>query len=503
MNDGFIEYENYIDEEDEHILSIDEFYLFQDGSIYKIFLIELENDIIIKYRKYEKKIQINEISSLINKRFNSIHESYLFLSKLFDDNQIKIKNINVNRSFRLSFYLNNINTDEIELNLLYNENQSNSILEEIYYKYNSLLTNFKDIKQEIKKLKKEQKNIKLIQNSENPKEIQFSNDIATDSFAGFSYDDSFTVFRSINNILKLVYATKNKSILCYDLDRKVLSNKSFNAHNNYITNFKHYLDSINRRDIIMSISKKDNNLKLWNANTWENICNIINVNRNDFLYSSCFMKDNNNDYIITSNGCNRQFYMNIHNFEPMKIYNFMGEKIKDIDNSDDCTFYVDTYYDDKLSKNFIITGNYNYIKSYDYDKNELYRKYYENNNGIHPSVIIKKSEEKIKLIESCEDGIIRMWGFHSGDLIRKIKTDNDNLYGICLWNDNYAFVGCKDQTIKLIELKNGLLIKTIKGHKGRIISFKKIIEPNIGEYLFSQGLDQKIKLWINKDNNLN
>ena len=504
MNDSIIENENnIIDEEGELILSIDEFYLFQDGSIYKIFLIELEDDIIIKYRKYEKKIKLNDISSLTNKRFNSIHEIFVFFSKLFEDNKIRIKNINANRSFRLSFYLNNVNTDEIELNLIYNENQSNSILEEINNKYNTLLTNFKNIKQEIKKLKKEQKNIKIIQNNENPKEIQFSNDIATDSFAGFSYDDSFTVFRSINNILKLVYATKNKSIFCYDLDRKILSNKQFNAHNNYITNFKHYLDSINRRDIIMSISKKDNNLKLWNANTWENFCNITNVNRNDFLYSSCFMKDNSNDYIITSNGCNRQFYMNIHNFEPLKIYNFRGEKIKDINNSDDCTFFVDTYYDDKLSKNFIITGNYNYIKSYDYDKNELYRKYYENNNGIHPSVIIKKSEEKIKLIESCEDGIIRMWGFHSGDLIRKIKTDNDNLYGVCLWNDNYAFVGCKDQTIKLIELKNGLLIKTIKGHKGRIISFKKIIEPNIGEYLFSQGLDQKIKLWINKENKLN
>ena len=90
-------------------------------------------------------------------------------------------------------------------------------------------------------------------------------------------------------------------------------------------------------------------------------------------------------------------------------------------------------------------------------------------------------------------------------MIRKIKTDNNNLYGICLWNDNYAFVGGKDQTIKLIELKNGLLIKTFKGHKGRIISFKKMVDPNEGEYLFSQGLDQKIKLWINKkdENELN
>ena len=219
----------------------------------------------------------------------------------------------------------------------------------------------KQAKREIKNLKKEQKNIKIIQNNENPKDIKFSNDIATDSYAGFSYDDSFTVFRSINNILTLVYATKNKSIIIYDLNRKSVSNKLFNCHSNFITNFRHYIDEINNRDIIMSLSKKDNNIKLWNANTWENICNITNINQNDFLYSACFLKDKNNNYIITSNGCNRQQYMNFHNFEPMKIYSFSGEKIKEIPNSDDCTFFVDTYYDKKLSKNFIITGNYNYI----------------------------------------------------------------------------------------------------------------------------------------------
>ena len=502
MSKSIIELEeNIIDQDDEPIFKINELFLFQDCTIYKIFLIETEN-IIIRYKKYEKKINLNEFASLTNKRFNSIEQCYEFLSKLFDNNQVKIKNINVGKEFKLSFYLNNMNVDEVELNLVYKENLSNSLLEEINKKYYKLLRKIKLANEEIKILKQQQKNLKLIKNNENPKEIKFSNDISTDSFAGYSYDDSFTVFRSITHILQLVYATKNKSIISYDLNRKSIINKLFNTHNNYITNFRHYLDNINKRDVVMSISKKDNNIKLWNANTWDNICNLINVNQNDFLYSSCFMKENNNNYIITSNGCNRQFYMNIHNFEPMKIYNFNGEKIKEINNSDDCTFFVDSYYDNKLSKNFIVTGNYNYIKSYDFDKNELYLKYYENNNGIHPSVIIKKSEEKIKLIESCEDGNIRIWGFHSGDLLRKIKTDNNNLYGLCLWNDNYAFVGCKDQTIKLIELKNGLLIKTIKGHKGRIISFKKIVEPNVGEYLLSQGLDQKIKLWINKKEEL-
>lgn len=511
MNDSLIKLDELlINDEIVQYIKINEFHLFQDDTIYTIILKESENELKITYKKYIKKLNLNEISTLTQQRFNSIHESFEYVSQLFEDKKISIKGINTNISLTLSInlnILNNFNFEEIEINLEYNNDEYNSFLEEMNNIFNNIINNMKDnmknLVNQFKKIEKE-KNVKIGQSNENPKDIKFGNDIAIDSFANFSYEDSFTVFHSINNILQLIYATKNKSIISYDLNNKKVSHKLFNCHNNFITSFRHYLDKVNNRDIIMSISKKDNNLKLWNANTWENICNLKEVNRNDFLYSASFLSENNNNYIITSNGCNRQQYMNLHNFELMKIYNFNGEKIKELPETNDCTFFVDIYYDKKLSKNFIITGNYNYIKSYDYDKGVVYHKYFECNNGIHPSVIVKESEEKIKIIESCEDGIIRIWGFHSGNIIRKIQTDNNNnLYGICLWNDNYAFVGCKDQTIKLIELKNGLLIKTIQGHNGRIISFKKIIDKNEGEYLLSQGLDQKIKLWINKKNELN
>ena len=496
------------DDSDESILKIDEYYLLYDKTIYKLNLCQMKYNISIKYKKYEIKLNLNEISSLIKNRFSSIEESYEYISDLFDGKKVYIDSIKEKSSMNLSLQISQgfAKSDKIEIKLIYNKDKSNLLLEELNNKIKELSQYVKEDKKELNSLKKEAKNMKIMQNNQIPKDIQYQNDVATDSFAGFSYEDSFTVFKSINNILELVYATKDKSIFVYDLNNTKFLHKLYKTHNNYITSFRHYLDKINTRDIIMSISKKDNNTKLWNANTWESITNIENVNQKDFLYSACFLNDNNTNYIITSNGCNRQYYMNIHNFEPLKIYDFNGEKIKELNNSKDCTFFIDSYLDEKLSKNFIVTGNYNYIKSYDYDKGEIYKKYFENNNGIHPSVIIKKSEEKIKLIESCEDGIIRIWEFHSGKLLRKIKTDNNNLYGLCLWNDNYAFVGCKDQTIKLIELKNGLLIKSYNNHKGRIISFKKIIEPDIGECLLSQGLDQKIKLWIlktKKELNLN
>ena len=211
--------------------------------------------------------------------------------------------------------LNNFNFEETEINLEYNNDEYNSFLEEMNNIFNNIINNMKEnmknLVNQFKKIEKE-KNVKIGQSNENPKDIKFGNDIAIDSFANFSYEDSFTVFHSINNILQLIYATKNKSIISYDLNNKKVSHKLFNCHNNFITSFRHYLDKVNNRDIIMSISKKDNNLKLWNANTWENICNLKEVNRNDFLYSASFLSENNNNYIITSNGCNRQQYMNLH-----------------------------------------------------------------------------------------------------------------------------------------------------------------------------------------------
>ena len=210
MGDSIIDFEEIKSLNDINFLKIEEFFIFQDGTIYKIVISELEDEISIKYKKYEEVLNIEEINSIFKIGFNSIDNCYKYISKFFENNKVLIKSIDLNKSIKLSFYLNDINSNDIEIELKYDENLNSSIYEELINKYNKLQKNIKEVKQELNYLKKEQKNIKIIQNSDNPKEIQFSADIAKDSFAGFSYDDSFTVFRSINNILQLIYATKNK-----------------------------------------------------------------------------------------------------------------------------------------------------------------------------------------------------------------------------------------------------------------------------------------------------
>ena len=264
------------------------------------------------------------------------------------------------------------------------------------------------------------------------------------------------------------------------------------AHKIHIINFRYYFDKRNKRDLLLSVAF-NNNIKLWNIKNFECLLNMQNINATGELFSSCFLNDKNNTYIVSSN-------YNINgNCDAIKIFDFEGNKIKEINDSNEKTFFIDNYYDIKLSKNYIITGNYGFVKSYDFHENKAYHKYYDNDNGYHTSIIINNYEEIIKLIESSENGYIRIWNFHSRELLNKIKINNQCLNGICLWNHDHLFIGCGDKRIKLLDLKSEKVIKDLIGHNNEVLTLKKIINPQIGNILISQGWhEDKIKLWLNK-----
>ena len=246
----------------------------------------------------------------------------------------------------------------------------------------------------------------------------------------------------------------------------------------------------------MSISGNDNNIKIWNTKNWECILNLTNINKSGYLESACFFQSNNNIYIITSN------YNYNNNPEPIKVYNFNGEKIKEITDSNKSTFFIDIYHDINLSKHYIITCNTCFSQSYiinvqkkDYILYHSYNDNDNNNNYLYTySVIIKNNNKIINLIESCSDGNIRIFNFHSGLLLNKIKIKNSRLYGMCLWNDNYLFVGCEDHTIKIINLKEGLIDESLNSHTGEVFTIKKVILSKYEECLISQS-QREIKLW--------
>ena len=322
-----------------------------------------------------------------------------------------------------------------------------------------------------------------------PKDAKFLRNLTDDLNYSLLIDNIFLVFNSIENILQLIYYNQNNFIVSLDLINNQKISQIKNEHNKFVTNFRHYLDKKNKRDLIIS-TYFDNCIKLWDNKNWECIFELQNIYDKGYLFSACFIEEINDTYIITSNYNFKEFP------ESIKVFDFKGNKIKEINNSREGTFFIDAYYDEYILKNFIVTGNRKCIKSYNYEENKLYHIYNDNANFNHYSIIFNNSEQVIKMIESSDDDIIRIWNFHSGELLNRIKLNNDGLYGICLLSNDYLFVGCGDSTIKLIDLTKGVILNELKNHLNCVISVKIVEFHKNDKYLISLGSDaDQIKLW--------
>ena len=450
-----------------------EYYLIKENTLYKIIISKRKNDIVIHCDSYEIIINNKDLSIILNIRFNSNEEVYEFFINTFQNKKVFIKDLIINISIKLLFKIKAFNKEkDIEIVLL-KKNECNN--------FNNDLN---------KKEKFNENSVIKI----NPKDIYFLNDLINNCYTYYPFlDNTFCVFNSVNDILYLIYANQDKSIISYNIIDNKKINEIKKAHNSYITNFRHHLNKNKKIDLIISISSDDNNIKLWNINNSECLLEIKNINKFGNLYSACFFNYNNDIYIVSSN------YNYYGDCEPLKVFDFNGNKIKELVDSNEQTYFIDTYYDNELNINFIITGNKKDVRAYDYINKEIYHKYDDNDNKGHYSVILFSKNDIKYLIESSEDKNIRLWDFHSGELKNKIQVSkNYCLNGFCLWDDKYLFAGCYDKTAKLIDLDKGIIIKTLNGHNSRVLTVKKIIHPEYGESLISQGWNEKIKLWIKK-----
>ena len=147
--------------------------------------------------------------------------------------------------------------------------------------------------------------------------------IANDSYKHCYYypelDKTFIIFKSINGIFDLIYS-KNNSIISYDIINYNLISEIKNAHDKQITNFRQIFDNINKRDILLSVSRDDNNIKIWNITNLECILNLKDVNLKGQLYSSCFLNNSKTIYILSTN------YNKSDIPEPIKLIDLSGNK---------------------------------------------------------------------------------------------------------------------------------------------------------------------------------
>ena len=101
-NNLFIDLEQY-----------EEYYIIKENRVFKIIIKKRKNGIIIKYKSYETKLNINNLFNLANVQFDTIDEAYQFIINLFEENKVLIKNILINKSLKLLFNLNSNKNIEI------------------------------------------------------------------------------------------------------------------------------------------------------------------------------------------------------------------------------------------------------------------------------------------------------------------------------------------------------------------------------------------------------
>ena len=370
----------------------------------------------------------------------------------------------------------------------------------------SIINNdFKNTLTSLFKHKRSNTNINLNNNLQKIKNIfnytfgekYYCKDITKDSYAPNLLDNTFCLFKSIKDMLYLIYSTVNKELIFYNINMKKIEVRIQKAHVRPITNIRHH--SSTKNDYILTISAANGNIKLWNFEAHTEILQF-NPYKKGFIYSACFLNNIHNNYIITSNFIG---YGNSDGDRNIEVYNFKKQKIKTIKASSNKTYFIDSFYDNNSKTNYIITGNEGFLVSYDFDDAKLFKKYDDSNqysnNICYRSAVIYEQNEIIQLIASNEDGFIRKWNFQTSDLLKKVSLYS-NLYGICLWDKDNLFVGCEDKDINLLDISDvdNLYIKDkiLNGHNNRVITIKRV--ENI---LVSQGWKQdQIKLWTFKNN---
>ena len=325
--------------------------------------------------------------------------------------------------------------------------------------------------------------------------IKFKKDLIQDSFSTTRIDNSFIVFISINKIPYIIYSTQLCSINSFDLNKEKIIKTIVKAHNTKIMSFRYNFNKNQNKEYIVSVSI-DRNIKLWDFQNFNNLVSIEKAHRAAFIFSLCILPYKNNNFIISSSGSDE---------ENIRVWDFKGNKIREISASKERTGFIDVYYCSKNDISYIIIGNYGNIKSYDFESNELYKIYQDNSeekNDHTNFVIYEKEKEKneIILIDSCFDGYIRFWDFHNSNLIKKIKCckTNNNLRNICLsYDEKYLFIVCdSENNLKIIDLKQMKIITCIKVKNVNFLSVKCIKNDIYGHCILTKGLlNDCIKLW--------
>ena len=178
--------------------------------------------------------------------------------------------------------------------------------------------------------------------------------------------------------------------------------------------------------------------------------NILTISKiyenNNYVFSSCIIFDKNNFSIFCTG---KQNYI--------KVYNQAGEFIKNIGNNDvDCRFYIDS--SEIEEKKYLIVGGNKGIQVFNLPALTEYHTFIEGNDTqYHNEAKIIKINNNYNLIDTGDFNYIKIWDFINKNLITKINSNiASELRVYMIINNRYLFIGSEDKQIKEFDLEKKL-----------------------------------------------
>ena len=317
-------------------------------------------------------------------------------------------------------------------------------------------------------------------------DLKFRKDITDKSIKKSSGTQTFSLFKSVKGDIILAWATDEKTIELYDLKKEIPIKTIKDAHKNDIYCCKHYVDTKTNQDLLIS-SSYENSIKVWNIeNTDAPIVSLDKPHNCGFIFSCC---------ILSHEKMNENYILSSADNDAIKVFDFNGKFVKEGIKFNGYINLISTYYDKKEDKFLVIDANSRNIEVFDFnDLSKTYKYFKLKIDCVHSYFIIHETENQVQLIDSNMNGFIHIWDFHTAECLKSISI-NTSVNGICLWDKQYLITTGKNKEIKVVDLEEGKIVRSIKAHNKDSISVQKTHLSKYGDCIITHGLDKCLKLW--------
>ena len=461
----------------------------------------------------ETNLDLNLVKISKDEMYSTLLNEVNNLKKKLSNNKEKANESNDNGN-KMKEYIDLIKKEIIEENKkLFEEiiSQKNNEIKQLKEIINKLRTEFEDKINEIKiknelKIREMEKKLNILLGEEEKKEEDsgylndnvnlFNNfksfDINSDkninliSSINITYTKSVAVY-SINRNKSIFYEIAfpdNKNgfnVLIYDILTNKLSNKIINAHLKQIHRIKHYYNSTDKNDLLLT-SSEDKSVKIWNllSNPISNILKISNCFQGGNLSPFCLMFLNGDIFVLGGSYERKK-----------KIWNQNGESLGYLEKSN-ITYgkYIEATYID--NKPYILLAGKGPSESYDYIESSIKTYKYKNNNE-NLVINLLKINEKIYLLTGDNGGNVVIFDFISTNEIAKVSVGG-YVYSLCTLNEKYILAGNSKNEIKVIDFDSKSIVKEKSFHNSFIYGIEKIKVVDKGEYVITYSKSD-VKLW--------